>query len=430
MSTRLPPSKDPHNEPSICTSLGLDRKCMSIKPELIAEKQTGMCESRIGCRIVCLLLVITLVAAASACSRQRPPARSEFAAWEQRAQDVTITRDDWGIPHIHGKTDADAVFGLIYAQAEDDFNRIEMNYLKALGRTAEADGESKIFEDLRIRLALDPDEMKSLYASCPDWLKQLATAWADGLNFFLHTHSDVHPKVITRFEPWMVLSFSEGSIGWDIESVSLSALEAFYSKPRRSTVGTSDNAARRDLGGSNGIAIAPSLTLSGASLLLINPHTSFFFRAESQVQSDEGLNTYGAITWGQFFVYQGFNERLGWMHTSTSADTIDEYAETIVEDPEGLQHVDSPEETTSASTESKLQFSNGNASIQIYFSQSERTDQRMRWLRLHSRLHRLFAATNKELNRDPTFHHHFCNPLRVIGGLFRPCDGCRSIETA
>ena len=68
--------------------------------------------------------------------------RTERARWEQEARAVTITRDDWGIAHVHGKTDADAVFGMIYAQAEDDFNRVETNYLNALGRLAEAEGES------------------------------------------------------------------------------------------------------------------------------------------------------------------------------------------------------------------------------------------------------------------------------------------------
>src|SRR5213076_2180712 len=86
----------------------------------------------------------------------------------------------------------------------------------------------------------------------------------------------------------------------------------------------------REPSGSNGAAVAPSNTASHHALLLINPHTSFFFRAEVQVTSDEGLNAYGAVTWGQFFVYQGFNERTGWMHTSSGVDAIDEYLETIV----------------------------------------------------------------------------------------------------
>ena len=281
-------------------------------------------------------LLAGLLLGSAACA-SRPSPSPEMVAWEQRAGNVTIARDDWGIPHIHGKSDADAVFGLIYAQAEDDFNRIEMNYLKALGRTAEADGDSEIYPDLRMRLIVDPDAMKALHATIPDWLKQLTTAWADGSNFFLARHPEVRPKVITHFEPWMALPFSEGSIGWDIETVSLRDLEAFYGK--RSPVAAAHPpavAVAPKQGGSNGIAVAPAVTASGAAMLLINPHTSFFFRAEVQVQSDAGLNAYGAVTWGQFFVYQGFNQRAGWMHTSTGADAIDEYAETIIDKPDGL----------------------------------------------------------------------------------------------
>src|SRR6185503_21219938 len=74
----------------------------------------------------------------------------------------------------------------------------------------------------------------------------------------------------------------------------------------------------------------PQITKDGHALLLINPHTSFFFRSELQMQSDEGLDAYGAVTWGQFFIYQGFNPHAGWMHTTSGADVVDEFAETIV----------------------------------------------------------------------------------------------------
>jgi len=80
----------------------------------------------------------------------------EQARWHRESAAVTILRDDWGIAHITGTTDADAVFGMIYAQAEDDFPRIEANYLTALGRTAEAEGESALWQDLRQRLFIDP----------------------------------------------------------------------------------------------------------------------------------------------------------------------------------------------------------------------------------------------------------------------------------
>jgi acyl-homoserine-lactone acylase len=258
------------------------------------------------------------------------PAHANLARWEREARAVTITRDDWGIPHVRGKTDADAVFGMIYAQAEDDFNRVETNYLLSTGRLAEAEGEGAIWQDLRMKLFIDPDSMRAKYAASPAWLKRLMNAWADGLNYYLSTHPQVKPRVITRFEPWMPLTFSEGSIGGDIESVELDGLQAFYGDSAGRPAPVEVSAGAKEPSGSNAFAIAPSNTVNGRALLLINPHTSFFFRAELQMASDEGLDAYGAATWGQFFLYQGFNERVGWMHSSTGADAIDEYAETVV----------------------------------------------------------------------------------------------------
>ena len=285
-----------------------------------------------------LVLALSCLACASPDSTN-----GDADALEKRAQGITIIRDDWGIPHIYGKTDADVVFGLMYAQAEDDFNRVETNYLNSMGRLAEAEGEAEIWRDLRMKLFIHPDSMKAKYETSPEWLKSLMVAWADGLNFYLAKNPDVTPRVITRFEPWMALTFSEGSIGGDIESISLRGIEEFYGKrsgPDSISGGGSLTSAptlalHGDLpaepSGSNGIAIAPSNTTSKHALLLINPHTSFFFRSEAQMVSEEGLNAYGASTWGQFFIYQGFNDRAGWMHTSSSVDQIDEYAETVTE---------------------------------------------------------------------------------------------------
>jgi acyl-homoserine-lactone acylase len=369
---------------------------------------------------------------AGACATA-PAANSDMTRWRAQSQRVTITRDDWGIAHVRGKSDSDAVFGMIYAQAEDDFNRVESNYLTALGRTAEAEGEKAIWADLRARLYMDPDDLRARYAASPAWLKRLMDSWADGLNYYLATHPEVRPRAIERFEPWMALSFTEGSIGGDIERIDLAGLEAFYSKrgtavaassqrrlgsrrvkgaevftprgpslrwgdgedreprgplasssqrrlgsrrvssaevftPRgpslrwgdgedREPRGPLASSSQRRLGsrrvssaevftprgpslrwgdgsdneprGSNGFAIAPSNSADGQALLLINPHTSFFFRSELQVTSGEGLNAYGAATWGQFFIYQGFNARAGWMHTSSGVDVVDEFLETV-----------------------------------------------------------------------------------------------------
>jgi acyl-homoserine-lactone acylase len=278
--------------------------------------------------------VFTLVLACAACAPQdasQEIPHPAVAAWEQQAQGITIIRDDWGIPHIYGETDADAVFGMIYAQAEDDFNRIEVNFLNSQGRLAEAEGEAEIWRDLRMKLFIDPVDMRAQYNASPQWLRDLMDAWADGLNYYLYTHPEVTPRVITSFEPWMALTFSEGSIGGDIERVSLDELEAFYGDGVATQTASLDRDFETEPSGSNGFAIAPSNSASGNALLLINPHTSFFFRAELHMVSNEGLNAYGAVTWGQFFVYQGFNEGSGWMHTSSGVDNIDEYLETVVE---------------------------------------------------------------------------------------------------
>ena len=275
----------------------------------------------------CALGLPAFVALAFSQLAAQAPA-NDVAQWERRARSVTIIRDDWGIPHVYGPTDADVVFGVMYAQAEDDFNRVETNYITSMGRAAEHEGESAVFRDLRMKLFINPDSMKAMYARSPQWLKALMDAYADGLNFYLHRNPQVKPKVITRFEPWMALTFSEGSIGGDIERVSIPSLRAFYTNtPAPRTTDETDEF--EEPRGSNGIAIAPQNTVNRRALLLINPHTSFFFRAEAQMVSEEGLNAYGAMTWGQFFIYQGFNDRAGWMHTSSSVDNIDEYVEDV-----------------------------------------------------------------------------------------------------
>ncbi len=286
---------------------------------------------RVPATIHLCAFALVLCAAFPVCAQTR----AERASWAAQAARITITRDDWGVAHVKGHTDADAVFGAIYAQAEDDFNRVETNYLVSLGRLAEADGEAAIWPDLRQRLFIDPEQLQTDYASSPAWLQALMQAWANGLNYYLAIHPQVHPRVLTHFEPWMALSFSEGSIGGDIERVPLTQLEAFYENRKLAMTSAEQGLLFREPQGSNGFAIAPSHTREGHALLLINPHTSFFFRSELQMSSDEGLNAYGAVTWGQFFIYQGFNAKAGWMHTSSGVDNVDEFAEVVSVGPNG-----------------------------------------------------------------------------------------------
>jgi acyl-homoserine-lactone acylase len=302
---------------------------------------------------------ILVLAAFAVGAQAQQPANADVAKWERQAKGIDIVRDDWGIAHIHGKTDADAVFGMMYAQAEDDFNRVETNFINSMGRLAEAEGEAEVYRDLRMKLFIDPDTMKADYAKSPQWLKALMNSWADGLNFYLYKHPEVKPRVIKHFEPWMALTFSEGSIGGDIERVNLNQLAAFYGKQPEAKVSGEEENRYVEPTGSNGIAIAPANTANHHALLLINPHTSFFFRAEQQVTSDEGLNAYGASTWGQFFIYQGFNEHTGWMHTSSGVDAVDEYLETVSKKGNGYVYRYGSEERSVVAKTIVVPFTNG-----------------------------------------------------------------------
>lgn len=271
----------------------------------------------------------------------QPFSSSEIETWKQRAAAITIIRDNWGIPHVYGKTDADAVFGLLYAQCEDDFKRVEMNYIEKLGRKAEVLGEKELYNDLYVRLIIDSADAVADYNKAPLWLKQLMNAWADGINYYLYKHPEIKPALLTRFKPWYTLLWTDGSIGAiSTGDVTEQDVKNFYSNNLMlSSVAFNHhevidelvitNKERKHFDGSNGFAIAPSKTESGNAILYINPHTTFYFRPEVHVNSEEGLNVYGAVTWGQFFIYQGFNENCGWMHTSSNVDVSDMYAEQL-----------------------------------------------------------------------------------------------------
>ena len=175
--------------------------------------------------IITFLLVLTTYS-----GRAQAFTKAEIARWQQQAQQVSITRDTYGVPHVYGKTDADAVFGLLYTQCEDDFARVETNYLDAIGRLAEVDGEKELYHDLRARLFMDTTQALALYQKSPADLKKLLDAFAAGTNFYLATHPTVKPRLLRRFQPWMPLMFSEGSIGGNISVVSIERLKSFYSQ--------------------------------------------------------------------------------------------------------------------------------------------------------------------------------------------------------
>ncbi|MGI8583053.1 MAG: penicillin acylase family protein [Chitinophagaceae bacterium] len=264
--------------------------------------------------------------------------KEEIAKFETRSKQVTIIRDTWGIPHVYGKTDADAVFGLLYAQCEDDFRRVEMNALENLGRKSEATGIDDVYEDLQMRLIYDSVAAINEYKKCPTWFKKLLEASADGVNYYLYKHPEVKPAALLRFQPWYALMRTNGSISaTNTGGVSAQETKRFYTTniltPYQDTTAFIKKPNEEDyqnISGSNGFAVAPSKTKNKNAILYINPHVTFYFRSEVHMVSDEGLNAYGAVTWGQFFVFQGFNQHCGWMHTSGVADLADLYEEKIV----------------------------------------------------------------------------------------------------
>ncbi len=254
----------------------------------------------------------------------QPTAADEEVRWKKQAKDVSIIRDGYGIAHVYGKTDANTVFGLLFAQCEDDFYRVEANYIDVLGRRAELEGVARLYDDLGRRLIIDPEDARKDFENAPQWLRELCEAFADRVNFYLHTHPEVKPKLLDRFEPWWPLLWTDGSIAAiNMGGATNRELAALYDEEQVLTGISYRVDEMQDA--SNGFAFAPVLTQNNKPILFINPHVSLYFRTEAHVVSENGLNAYGAITWGQFFVFQGFNEYCGWMHTATDADVSDLY---------------------------------------------------------------------------------------------------------
>lgn len=265
--------------------------------------------------------------------------KKEIDRFQKQAQSITIIRDKYGVPHVYGKTDADAVFGLLYAQCEDDFKRVELNYIEKLGRMSEITGENNLYQDLLNRLIIDTGGAIKDYTASPPWLKNILDAYAAGINFFLYKNPQVKPALLNRFQPWYPLLWTDGSIGAiSTGGISINELKAFYSGNDETIAYNEVNdvfAREENMTGSNGFAFAPKITESGNAIFYINPHVTFYFRPEVHMVSDEGLNAYGAVTWGQPFIYQGFNEKCGWMHTSSQADISDAYIEKLNKNERG-----------------------------------------------------------------------------------------------
>src|SRR5688500_11585108 len=247
---------------------------------------------------------------------------------EKLAREVTIYRDVYGVPHVFGKTDASTVFGFAYAQAEDNFWRIEDNYLAAIGRSAEVDGERRLERDRRNRALGIPRLAREEYKRLDPHTQSLCDAFAAGLNYYLERHPQVKPRLLTKFEPWYPLAFIRYNYyqnGFSRDPA-LNGVEFQTAEIDRVT---------KDNQGSNGWVINPSRSATGNAMLFINPHLPFFGSGqvyEGHVHSDQGWNFTGYTRFGFPFPYVGHNESGGWVSTDNAADLVDVYAETF-DDP-------------------------------------------------------------------------------------------------
>lgn len=261
------------------------------------------------------------------------------------ASRVTIYRDAFGVPHVHGKGDADAAFGFAYAQAEDNFWQIEDNFIRALGRAAEVYGEELLLDDWINRALEIPRLSREEYAAIDSSTRALCDGFAAGLNYFLATHPQTTPRLLRRFEPWYPLALIR-YLYYQRGFLRATGLRgaAFAAAFRRFTQLPLPELARAEIDepifdfaqGSNAWAVAPARSASGHALLFINPHLPFFGPSqvyEGHVISDAGWNFSGYTRFGFPLPYVGFNEHLGWASTDNAADQQDLYIEQF-DDPE------------------------------------------------------------------------------------------------
>ena len=250
---------------------------------------------------------------------QNATASAEFA------RTVTIYRDTYGVPHVFGRTDASTVFGFAYAQAEDNFWRVEENFINALGRASELYGEKSLDED-RLNRALEiPKLAREEYTRLDKHTRSLCDAFAAGFNYYLARHPEAHPRLLTKIEPWYTLAFIRYNYYQN----------GFARDPGLRRIELQTAAAENDLKehtGSNGWVVGPSKSATGNAMLFINPHLPFFGPGqvyEGHVHSDEGWNFTGYTRFGFPLPYVGHNENGGWVSTDNAADLVDVYLETF-----------------------------------------------------------------------------------------------------
>lgn len=268
-------------------------------------------------RLRCVILAATLLIPTS---WLRTTSAAESAA--AMAESITVNRDEWGVPHIVGPTDASVAFGMAYCQCEDFFWQVEDSYIQSIGRYAEVLGEDGVDSDLLNRMFEIEKRSRADYEKLDEDVKAVADGYIAGVNYYLEKNPDVKPRLITRFEPWHLVAFDRFIMLTFVYG------KSHAPRPKASQLAQEAEAAA----GSNQWAIGPSKTKDGTAMLFVNPHQPWYGYGqfyEAHVKSSEGLNFTGSCFFGSPLPTMGHNEQLGWAHTVNNPDIADVYRETF-----------------------------------------------------------------------------------------------------
>lgn len=241
--------------------------------------------------------------------------------------DVEIVRDNWGVPHIFGKTDADVAYGLAWATAEDDFVTIQHLFLAANARLGEVTGKNGALLDFMGRITQVQEEVDKRFDSSfsPEYLKYL-NAYAEGLNKFAENHPKevlrkglfpISAKDVVKCNTLTLVFLTNVYV--EIQQIFTRSI-VLYERDIRYDGNLPD--------GSNAFAFAPSKTADGHTYLAINSHQpleGLFSWYEAHLVSEEGMNILGGTFPGGANIFHGVNEYLGWAATLNHPDLCDVY---------------------------------------------------------------------------------------------------------
>lgn len=259
------------------------------------------------------------------------------------ARDVTIRRDTYGVPHILGKTEEAASFGLGYAQAEDHGLEIARRYLAGRGETAKYFGTG-LESDLLVKRFNNVAAAREGFKQLSPLFQRIVSAYVAGVNHYFAQRRSELPVWVGVYEPADVLASARaGNLRSLVDQASIRALREKYEPRPQQTAGVTgattgiEDDEWADEAGSNAFALAGARTVSGKPILLGNPHlnwSSLYW--EAQVTVPGVINFFGSTLVGIPVLRAGFNDHLGWVTTNNRPDLEDIYALKL--DPQKPDH--------------------------------------------------------------------------------------------